>query len=93
MRQFCKEVIDFLLSEYGDGYDFHIESCIIPSSLGSEEPTKKVELWVKFNTHYSVKIVDTSMRYLYKLWINKQFIPERKQYLWQKELIDLIEGS
>jgi hypothetical protein len=33
------------------------------------------------------------MNYFYELYKGNKFIKERNQYLWQKELIDLIEGS
>lgn len=94
MNQFCKDVIDFLMSEYGDAYEYHIEKHItLPPYLDPNGFSTKVELWVKFNPCYTLKIVNENMQYLFSLYNAGEYIQERKQWQWQKELIDMIEGS
>lgn len=87
MKQFCKEVVNFLQSEYGDGYEFHLD--LINDLTYGED----AELYISYSTVYRVIVNRNSMKYLYVLWRSKEYTKERNQYLWQKELVDLIEGS
>lgn len=94
MEQFCKAVVDFLQSEYNDSYSFTVERRMpLPPSLRGYGTEEKVELVIKVSPYYKLTIVDDSMHYLYRLYLSGEYIEERKQYLWQKELIDMIEGS
>lgn len=87
MNQFCKSVIAFLQSEYSDGYNFSITVYQELSGI------KAIELIVKIDTSYTVKIGNTTMQYLFNLYCQGDYIAERKQWLWQKELIDILEGG
>ena len=53
----------------------------------------KVELSIKMSLIYSLTIVHESMMYIYDHYCSQEYIGERNQYRWQKELIDMIEGS
>ena len=92
MEQFCKDVITFLESEYEDSYKFSIERHISasPSILPGSEHTKLI---VTVNPGYQLIIVDYVMQHLFDLCTTGEFIKERDQYRWQKELIDMIEGG
>lgn len=54
---------------------------------------EKVELNITISPGYKLRIVNDSMQYLYGWYCTKEFIKERNMYYWQKELIDIIEGS
>lgn len=92
IEHFCNKVIEFLKSEYQDSYVFRIEQRVItpPAILPNNE---KIELTVLINPMYKIKITNDSMQYIFNLYCNSEFIEERGQYRWQKELIDMIEGS
>ena len=92
MDQFCKDVLDFLQSVYSDAYEYKIRRWVAaPNYLvpGGE----KVELTIKINTMYRLIVTQENMNYLFNLYKGKEYIEERKWWLWQKELIDMIEGS
>ena len=91
MNQFCKAVIDFLQSEYNDSYSFTIEKQV--SLLSIQGIKENVELVIKVSPNYKLIITNDSMHHLYHLWFSGEYIEERKQYLWQKELVDMIEGG
>lgn len=85
MTRFCKDVLDFLQSKYSDAYEFTIEL--------KRGHIKEYAL-LKIKSGYFIKsITSCYMNYFYELYKGNEFIEERNQYLWQKELIDLIEGS
>ena len=88
MKQFCEEVLKFLRSEYDDSYGFDIE-------LRRARPPiyDMAELTITVSPNYKLKIVNDSMQYLFGWYINKEYLGERNQYRWQKELIDMIEGG
>ena len=86
MKQFCEEVLKFLRSEYSDAYKFEIEHRVsILSNVA--------ELTINVGYGYKVKVSKELMSSLFELYCDGEFIEERKQYRWQKELIDIIEGS
>ena len=87
MKQFCQEVLKFLESEYDDSYRFEIEYRIARPPI-----YEMAELTIIYSPCYKLKIVNDSMQYLFGWYINGEFIKERDQYRWQKELIDMIEG-
>lgn len=87
MKQFCIDVLEFLKSEYSDAYEYNIE---VTHNLFGETTA---ELYVRVGKGYTLKICNTSMTYLYKLYRARMFIRERGQFEWQKELVDMIEGS
>lgn len=91
MEQFCREVIKFLEMEYSGGYDFKLERTI---SLDYHNCNKlNVELRIKVSSHYIKILNHASIDYIFNLYREGEFIEEREQFKWQKELIDLIEGS
>ena len=87
MKQFYKDVIDFLKSEYSDGYEYNLD---ISRSVNSPDI---IELRIKVGHGFVVKVTNNSMQYIYNLYRQGTFIEERNQYTWQKELVDMIEGS
>ena len=87
MKKFCEEVLKFLESEYGDAYKFSIEHYV-----GLRKIDETVELTI--STPPYKRIIDcAAMYYLFGWYRDGHFIEERNQYRWQKELIDMIEGS
>jgi hypothetical protein len=93
MDQFCKDVLEFLQSEYSDAYEYRLEKCVALPPQFAQYNFPKVELSVKFGLHYTLKITNDNMQYLFSLYNSGEFIQERKQWRWQKELVDMIEGS
>ena len=89
MKQFCKDILEFLRSEYDDAYRFEIEHC--PSKQADVHQT--VELSILAGPGYKIKIKNKSMQYIFNLYVSNEYIGERNQYRWQKELIDIIEGG
>ena len=87
MNQFCLDVLEFLNSEYGDGYEFSIEKT---KSLNTED---SVALTIKVGRGYFIKADNRSMMFVYGCYRSGEYIGEHNQYRWQKELIDIIEGS
>ena len=92
-NRFCQDVIDFLEAEYNDAYEYKLEKHVALPPSFAPYTFPKIELWVKFGPHYTLKIVNESMQYLFGLYREGVFIHERGQLAWQKELIDMIEGS
>lgn len=93
MGDFCKSVIDFLQSEYNDGYSFKIERYMALPPEFRPFNKERIELKIDISPMYKITICDDSMRYLFKLYLEGEFLEDRKQYRWQKELVDMIEGS
>ena len=87
MREFCKKVLEFLKSEYNDSYEFKID---FYKELGGPDI---IELSVKFSSTYTIKVTSDYMHHIFILYKAGNFIEERNQYVWQKELVDIIEGS
>ena len=83
--QFCQEVLNFLRSEYQDSYTFEIEYYESP---GHTETVLKIK-----NSGFIRTISDEYMCHFYTLYRLGKFLEDRGQYLWQKELVDLIEGN
>ena len=93
MKQFCEEVLKYLKSEYDDSYQFEIKCWLTcPPRLGVPR-NEKAELTVKMSPGYQYVIVDHNMQYLFGCYQDGLYIGERNQYVWQKELIDMIEGG
>ena len=86
MRKFCEEVLKFLESEYSDSYRFRIEHRIARAPV-----YYIVELFIEISSSYKRIITNDSMEYLYHWYLSGEFIEERNQFKWQKELIDMIE--
>ena len=92
MKQFCEEVLKFLQSEYNDSYRFDIECHVtVPADISSGYESAK--LTITITPCYKLVIVNDSMQWLFSLYLTGEFIEERKQFRWQKELIDMIEGG
>ena len=83
--RFCQEVLKFLKSEYQDSYTFEIE-------YYQTFDKEAAELLIK-TAGLIRKISDSYMNHFYCLYCEGRFLEDRKQFEWQKELIDLIEGS
>lgn len=83
-EQFCKEVIRFLKSEYKDNYVFNL-------TLKQDHFSSTAELKIKTGCFTKI-LVSSYMEYFFELYKTSEYIEERDQFRWQKELIDLIEG-
>jgi hypothetical protein len=93
MKQFCEEVLKYLKSEYDDSYEFEIKCWLCaPPRLGVPN-NEKAELSIKMGRGYEYILTDKSMYYLFGCYRDGEYIGERNQYRWQKELIDMIEGG
>ena len=88
MKQFCKDVLAFLESEYNDSYCFNIEYY---STLDRNKDS--VKLIIESSPRYKTIIDDYAMFCIFGWYRSGDFIEERNQYRWQKELIDMIEGG
>ena len=93
LLKFYDAVIEFLKSEYGDAYDFSIERFMALPPEFNPFNKERIELKIKLSKCYYLTIVNESMQYLFKLYCKGEFLEDRGQYLWQKELVDMIEGS
>ena len=89
MKQFCEEVLKFLRAEYNDSYKFDIILLVSHNAFGNAE----AELTITVNTDYKIKLKNNSMQFLLGSYYAQEFIEERGLYRWQKELVDIIEGS
>lgn len=87
MEQFCKDVIRFLQLSYSDAY--HFEIAVSPTTSLIDDITLRIET---DDNHVRV-INDGATQYIYALYRLGGYSVERNQYTWQKELIDIIEGS
>lgn len=88
MVKFCEDVLEFLQSTYDDSYHFEIEC------RKARPPIYDMaELSITVSPNYKIKIINDWMQYIFGWYINGEFIKERNQYRWQKELIDIIEGG
>jgi hypothetical protein len=85
--QFCLDVLEFLNSEYDDSYEYSIENT---KKLNAED---ELVLTVKIGRGYFIKADNRFMMFVYGCYRSGEYIGERNQYRWQKELIDIIEGS
>lgn len=82
---FCEEILKFLKSEYNDSYEFSVE-------MKRDRFTCSIELKIK--TGGFTRIITSSyMEYFYELYRRRDYLEERDQFRWQKELIDLVEGG
>lgn len=89
MENFCYELIKFLESEYPDYYTFKLEKNVILQNFELSE----FILTINITSKYKLVINEDSLRYIYNLYVGGEYIKERELYVWQKELIDIIEGS
>lgn len=87
MEEFCEKVIEFLSAEYSDSYEFSINATLIWPNM------YEAELLIRYSRYYKLKITAQMMNYLFSLYNEQIYIEERSCYKWQKELVDLIEGS
>ena len=87
MKTFCKDVLEFLKSEYSDGYNFEIRY------TDSYDYGPQAELFCKYSSSFMLKVDASRMHWIYNFYRSKQVDEERNQFRWQKELIDIIEGS
>lgn len=87
MEQFCKDIIRFLKSLYSDKYYFEIE---VSPTIGLIDD---ITLRIETDNNYVRVINGGATQYIYALYRLGGYSEERNQYTWQKELIDIIEGS
>ena len=86
MRQFCEDILKFLKNEYDESYVFSLERCITLNDVDA------VKLVIDCG-HYKTVLNERVMWYIFGCYRSQEYIGERNQYRWQKELIDIIEGS
>ena len=90
--QFLEDVKTFLYSQYPEGYEFETKRYIaLPRQFS---PFSKTRMELVINTKpYKKTIVNENMQEIYKMYKTGYYYPERGEFEWQKELIDMIEGS
>jgi hypothetical protein len=87
VKQVAKEVLEFLNSQYSDEFKFNFN---VSYSLDGDE-----ELWLNVcdkNGKVLKVITSNFLKYIFNI-SPMEYIEERKMWLWQKELIDEIEGG
>lgn len=89
--QFIKSVKEFLNNQYDDSYKFKVERHIALSNKFA--PFNKERIVLKI--FYKDEKIPTihNIEHLYRLYESCYYYPERGEFAWQKELIDMIEGS
>ncbi len=88
VKQLAKEVLEFLDSQY-DRNTFKFRFDVSYSFDGDEE------IWLNVcdNDGKIIKVITSNfLKYIFNI-TPMEYIEERKMWLWQKELIDEIEGS
>ena len=88
VRQLAMEVLEFLNSQY-DSNTFKFRFDVSYSFDGDEE------IWLNVcdKNGKVIKVITSSfLKYIFNIR-PMEYIEERKMWLWQKELIDEIEGS
>ena len=88
IKQLAKEVLYFLDSQY-DKNTFKFEFNVSYSFDGDEE------IWLNVcdKNGKVIKVITSNfLKYIFNIR-PMEYIEERKMWLWQKELIDEIEGS
>lgn len=90
--QFLKDVEAFLHSQYPEEYEFETKSYIaLPPQFS---PFNKARMGLVISTKpYRKTIVNENMQKIYEMYKTGYYYPERGEFAWQKELIDMIEGS
>lgn len=87
VKQVAKEVLEFLNSQYSDEFKFNFN---VSYSIDGDE-----ELWLNVcdkNGKVLKVITSNFLKYIFNI-SPMEYIEERKMWLWQKELIDEIEGG
>lgn len=88
VKQLAKEVLEFLDSQY-DRNTFKFRFDVSYSFDGDEE------IWLNVcdKDGKIIKVITNNfLKYIFNI-APMEYIEERKMWLWQKELIDEIEGS
>lgn len=93
MIEFCEKIKQFLESQYDDSYQFEVERYIALPNEFAPFNKERVTIKIKYDKLHSRTIVDSNVRHLYQLYKSGYYYPERGEFAWQKELIDMIEGS
>ena len=90
--QFLEDVEVFLHSQYPEEYEFETKSYIaLPPQFA---PFNKTRMELVINSKpYKKIIVNENMQKIYEMYKTGYYYPERGEFEWQKELIDMIEGS
>lgn len=88
VKQLAKEVLEFLDSQYDrNTFTFRFD---VSYSFDGEE-----EIWLNVcdKDGKVIKVITSNfLKYIFNI-TPMEYIEERKMWLWQKELIDEIEGS
>lgn len=90
--QFLEDIKAFLYSQYPEGYEFETKRYIaLPQQLA---PFNKTRMELIISTKpYKKTIVNENMQHIYDSYKSGLYYPERGEFQWQTELIDMIEGS
>ena len=89
--EFIKIVKEFLNNQYNDLYKFKVEKHIALSNKFAPFNKERIILKI-FYKDEKIPIVH-HIEHLYRLYELGYYYPERGEFAWQKELIDMIEGS
>lgn len=92
--QFLEDVKVFLYSQYPEEYEFETKRYIALPPQFAPYYTKYARMELIINSKpYRKVIVNENMQHIYELYKSGYYYPERGEFAWQKELIDIIEGS
>ena len=90
--QFLEDIKSFLYSQYPEEYEFETKRYIALPPQFSPFNQTRMELVISTKPYKKI-IVNENMQYIYELYKSGYYYPERGEFAWQKELIDMIEGS
>lgn len=92
--QFLEDVKAFLYSQYPEGYEFETKRYIALPPQFAQYYAKHARMELIINSKpYRKTIVNENMQRIYESYKTGLYYPERGEFEWQKELIDMIEGS
>lgn len=92
--QFLEDVKTFLYSQYPEGYEFETKRYIALPPQFAPYYSKHARMELVISTKpYKKIIVNENMQKIYEMYKTGYYYPERGEFEWQKELIDMIEGS
>lgn len=86
MKKFCEDVLKFLRARYGDAYDFEIEASCKLDGLAY------AMLTIKIATGFTIKVTEKYMHFIFIEYSEgTRSLEDANLYLWQEELINIVE--
>lgn len=87
LKKFCEDILQFLKDTYSEKYTFE---CVLESNALSPD---RVTLTIHHSEYYSHVLHPSYMEGIFYSYCSEEFIQERGMFLWQKELVDALEGG